>query len=438
MNFNLLLKQFSDKGCKKIYIKLLSPNDNSKNQVYLGGDFSVLNILPFGEITEEGIGDWKRQRFKTRLDFYWLNEDGRLFNAPDAKLILYPKYPEVRFSGFLQGCENPPSALLNVRMENRLLFLGVAENGKIIGFVSSPESEISTEFNHKNIQEKDGIFYVIHTDRHLHDTDSRFLLIRELARIHNTGWINSKRLGSRKEILPCNSSNCGGYTLEAELGITPNGYAEPDFLGWEIKQFNVLNFHKMNSSVITLMTPEPTGGHYVEHGVESFIRRYGYADKRGRAERMNFGGIYKAGLFHTATKLTLMLSGFDQYNSKIIDINGSINLIDQDQKVAASWSFSSLLKHWGRKHARAAYIPSLCQKDPVRKYLYGDKVLLCTGTDFIFFLKQLSYGHIYYDPGIKLENFNTNPKIKRRSQFRIKSLYLSELYSKSELIKTVE
>jgi hypothetical protein len=31
------------------------------------------------------------------------------------------------------------------------------------------------------------------------------------------------------------SSNCGGYTLEAELGATPNGYSEPDFMGWEIK-----------------------------------------------------------------------------------------------------------------------------------------------------------------------------------------------------------
>jgi len=28
-------------------------------------------------------------------------------------------------------------------------------------------------------------------------------------------------------------SNRGGYTLEAELGITPNGYSEPDFMGWE-------------------------------------------------------------------------------------------------------------------------------------------------------------------------------------------------------------
>ncbi len=33
--------------------------------------------------------------------------------------------------------------------------------------------------------------------------------------------------------------------LEAELGVTPNGYSEPDFMGWEIKQFGVKKFDKI-------------------------------------------------------------------------------------------------------------------------------------------------------------------------------------------------
>lgn len=33
-------------GAVRLYAKKLSPNDNSKNQVYLGGDFSSLNIIP--------------------------------------------------------------------------------------------------------------------------------------------------------------------------------------------------------------------------------------------------------------------------------------------------------------------------------------------------------------------------------------------------------
>ncbi|NBB79254.1 MAG: hypothetical protein GVY36_07375 [Verrucomicrobia bacterium] len=33
-------------GAKKIFAKELAPNDNSKNQVYFGEDFSALQIIP--------------------------------------------------------------------------------------------------------------------------------------------------------------------------------------------------------------------------------------------------------------------------------------------------------------------------------------------------------------------------------------------------------
>ena len=50
MNLKNLKSLFIDNGCTKIYIKKLSPNDNSKNQVYFGGSFDILNILPISEI----------------------------------------------------------------------------------------------------------------------------------------------------------------------------------------------------------------------------------------------------------------------------------------------------------------------------------------------------------------------------------------------------
>lgn len=93
------------------------------------------------------------------------------------------------------------------------------------------------------------------------------------------GWIDSKRLDRDGNILACNAPNCGGYTLEAELGIIPNGYSAPDFLGWEIKQFGVKKFTRINNAIITLMTPEPNGGIYKNEGIEYFLKHYGYADK---------------------------------------------------------------------------------------------------------------------------------------------------------------
>jgi len=434
MNLTNLKKIFADHGCQKLFVKRLSPNDNSKNQVYLGGSFGILNIFPLSTITNESAGDWKRERFKATLNFSWVDSDGLLFPAPNAQLVLYPKYPEVRFSGFLSGCQKPPSELMSVRLADRLLFFGVSNNGVIIGFVTAPDSEISNEFNSIISDDELGVFKVINLSL---ITNNREKLLSELLRIHNSEWIVSKRLDKYSNILPCKSPNCGGYTLEAELGITPNGYSEPDYLGWEIKQFGVTNFEHINSRVITLMTPEPTNGYYVDHGVEAFIRKYGYDDHNGRADRMNFGGIHKFGLTHPTTELTLNLTGFDKETGKIRSTDGRISLVDKAGSDAASWSFSSMLLHWNRKHNQACYVPSMLDRNEPIRYKYGNKVILGTGTDFIFFLQQMVVGNIYYDPGIKLENISTHPTTKRRSQFRIKSQNLSNLYKTSEIVRLI-
>lgn len=431
MNLTNLKSLFAEKGCQKIYIKKLSPNDNSKNQVYLGGSFEILNVLPISGIRTEAAGDWNRERFKASLNFSWIGDDGNIYPAPNSQLILYPKYPEVRFSGFLAGCENSPSELMTQRLANRLLFFSVANNGTVLGYVASPSSEIANDFNSVETTDEHGIFKIIDLPQ---AQNNRERLLAELYRIHQLDWIVSKRLDREGNILPCLSSNCGGYTLEAELGITPNGYSEPDYLGWEVKQFGVTNFARINSSVVTLMTPEPTNGYYVSEGVEAFIRRYGYEDLVGRADRMNFGGIHKSGERHARTNLKIELVGFDQTTGKIRNTEGKIALLDTDNNEAASWSFSSLLLHWNRKHNQACYVPSLSDIADGRKYKYGDTVILGTGTDFQLFLSQMALGNIYYDPGIKLENISTRPKVKRRSQFRIKSQHLRNLYRTSEVV----
>lgn len=443
MNLKSLLKIYSDKACKKLYVKKLSANDNSKNQVYLGGSFDILNIFPIKEIISDNEGDWKRTRFKTKIDFNWVSDDGSLNNAPDAQLILYPKYPEVRFSGFLKGVKEAPSDLMANRIEGRLLFFGISNVGKIIGYVSSPDSEVSNEFNHLPNLKEVGVFKEItFYDGHI-ESNSKLKLLTELKRIHLLGWIDAKRLDRNKNVLPCVSTNCGGYTLEAELGITPNGYSEPDYLGWEVKQFGVNDFKKYDSQVITLMTPEPTHGYYVEKGIEAFIKRYGYEDKKGRESRINFGGIYKHGKVTESTNLKLIVEGFDFSSQKITNTDGFIGLIDQDYNIASSWSFVSLLKHWNTKHANACYVPSQNRKDDLlypfskQQYFYGNKIIMGSSTDFSLLLKQVINGNVYYDPGIKLELAIEGKRkqfIKRRSQFRIKSINLSSLYKENEII----
>lgn len=431
MNLQNLKSLFIDNGCTKIYIKKLSPNDNSKNQVYFGGSFEILNILPISEIKNEEAGDWNKERFKASINFSWIADDGNLFPAPNAQLILYPKYPEVRFSGFLQKCQNPPSALMTQRLADRLLFFSVAKSGTILGYVADPNSEIANEFaNQQNITEH-GVFKVIELPQ---VANNRADLINELLRIHQLGWIKSKRLDRLGNLMACEAPNCGGYTLEAELGITPNGYSEPDFLGWEVKQFGVANFARVNSAIITLMTPEPTDGIYRTDGAEAFLRQYGYADRTGREDRINFGGVHKMGVRHPLTNLEMQLIGFDAESGKIRNTNGRISLVDINGNETASWSFASMLLHWNRKHNQACYVPSLSETKTERQYKYGNNIILGTGTDFQLFLGQMANGNIYYDPGIKMENASTKPKIKKRSQFRIKSQNLPNLYKVNEVL----
>jgi hypothetical protein len=433
MNLIKLQKILGENGCQKVYVKALSPNDNSKNQVYFArGSWELLNIFPISDIKNESPGKWEKERFKASISFYWIDNSGHLSHAPKSQLILYPKYPEIRFSGFLDQCENAPSELMTSRLEKRVLFLSITSKGHILGYVASPNSEIATEFNNLKTEEKIGVFKVFNLPQ---AANSRGKLLDELYRIHLLNWINSKRLDKTGQTLPCNASNCGGYTLEAELGIIPNGYSEPDFLGWEVKQFGVKKFTLLKSSVITLMTPEPTSGFYISNGIEAFLRNYGYNDTKGRSDRVNFGGIHKVGMKCKKTSLVLELVGFDKEERKIKNTDGKIVLLDANDNEAASWSFSSLLLHWNRKHNQACYVPSLTDKDNGRKYKYGKSVVLGTGTDFQYFLSLMSTGHVYYDPGIKGESFSIKPQIKKRSQFRIKSRDLKSLYNTFEVVE---
>lgn len=422
---------FANAGCTHLYAKVLAENDNSKNQVYFGPDFKALNLFPTERIVAADSGR-SGSIFKAKLNFSWLLENGSAVTAPGAQLILYPQYPEVRFSGFLRGCRLPPSELMRTRQRGRVLFLGVTEES-VLGLVVSATSPIAQEFQAQFVQPTIGVFNELILPRILSETAARIDLLKELKRIHTKGWIESKQLDKHGLVLACNAPQCGGLTLEAELGIPKNSKSEPDFYGWEVKQHNVSNFENLNSGAITLMTPEPTGGYYKTEGVPAFIRKFGYPDKHGRPDRFNFGGVHKVGVWNKSTGLGIRLLGYDMSKHQILNATGAVQLVSQQGDVAASWNFTGLLEHWTRKHQKAVYVPSQCLKEPERKYRYGDKVRLAMRTDFLLFLKAMSDGAVYYDPGIKMVASKQGAVVKRRSQFRVSSGNIPRLYETVEI-----
>jgi hypothetical protein len=444
MTLQQLAKLFANAGCVSLYAKQLAENDNSKNQVYFAGAVEALNVFPSTEIYAENTK--KGPSFKARLNYSWLLEDGRTAPSPHAQLILYSQYPEVRFSGFLLGCKEAPSKLMMDRERaklalasereklcDRVLFMGVTSDRKVLGHVVAGNSEIAGEFRARNFPHAFVVFRQIPLPSVPEDSETKNALLLELHRIHELGWIQSKQLDSTGITKPCNAPQCGGFTLEAELRIPKNSQAEPDFLGWEVKQHKVSSFFRPESGgAITLMTPEPTQGLYRERGAEEFVRRYGYTDMNGIPDRLNFGGVHYSGVPHAKTGLTMVVHGYDIASHKITDAQGAIRLIDTEGNIAAAWPFAGLLSHWSRKHSKAVYVPSLSRDHPYLQYSYGNLVRLAQRTDSLKLLKALASGQVFYDPGIKLEDASTKPKLKKRSQFRIKSNNISFLYETVE------
>lgn len=423
MSLKELVARMLATGVRQLLFKELAQNDNSKNQVYLAGSLDILNLLPMGPVRNE-ITDSGTPILKAPLSFRWLSLDGSLVKAPHAQLILYPQYPEVRFSGFLRGANGAPNSLMASRAVGRGLFLGVGNGDDVVGYVDD-DPALLKEVQALGSLPETGVF------RHLPlgaaDT-SRVRLLSQLGTISRKQWIRAQRLHPGGVLGPCNGTNCGGYTLEAELGILPNGRSDPDYEGWELKSHAVTRFDSLGVGQLTLMTPQPTGGLYRDIGPDAFVRTYGYADGN-IADRLNFSTPHRYGVRNRLTGLTLKLTEFDATNLRILDPRGALCLVSDDGTMAAQWHYSNLLEHWNRKHAKAAFVPSLCRREPEIGYRYGETVRLGEGTDFLRLLAAVSSGAAWYDPGIKIEGASgPRPRLKQRSQFRIRSADLSQLY----------
>lgn len=421
-----ILARLRGLGATRVLAKELAENDNTKQQIYLGGSFDALNILPFGELyPEPGL---KRPTLKASVPLSWMDESGQVAPAPAAKLILYPKYPEVRLSGFLRGCPTAPIRDMQPvpgrerrhrnAPDGRVLLLGISADRTITAFLIRAGSRIAAEFS-AFVATRRAATAGVFLDLPLEVTSSRDQLLARLRDIHAAGWHQSSRLTAAGTRIAYVARNGAGYTLEALLGVIPNGRAEPDFLGWEIKA--------CGSDRVTLMTPEPDAGYYGTHGVEAFLRRYG---RQTANDTLYFTGTHRVGETCQTTGQRLLMEGFDATKGRITDADGGLRLVTDDDTVAAAWSFPRLLQHWGRKHASAAYVPYSMREDR-KEYRFDSPALLGEGTDFVRFLVAMAAGSVVYDPGPKLMGASTSrPKTKARSQFRIQRRALAGLYDR--------
>lgn len=427
-NITSLLRRFSELGAINAFCKPLAENDNSKQQIYLGGSFDVVQIFPFHNI--ESTENGKNSTYKAKLDFLWIDEH-QTERAFGAQLILYPQYPEVRLSGFLKNCRIAPNEFLrpipsgmrqfNNGLDGRVLFFGVTKERETLAYLAPAGSPLAIEFTHNQTKyEQKGVLFNLP----LAERNSKIILLERLAEIRNFGWQPSVKLNTNGELKPYEARNGGGYTLEALLGIIPNGRSEPDFMGWEIKGYS--------KTRVTLMTPEPTGGLYGEEGVEAFVRNFG---KPTANDTLYFTGLHKVNKRNDKTGLTLVVNGFNSARNIIENVTGAVELLTDNGECAASWSFEGLLMKWNKKHAQAAYIPYKSNQSTPLAYQYKSPALMGEGTNFNLYLRALIDGLVVFDPASKVMNPNgNNSTVKARSQFRITVSKLQHLYQKFESV----
>ena len=413
-------------GALRLLVKELAPNDNSKNQPYLASDHSLagFSIIPARDISAVG------RNFRADVDLAWLDDVGRAWPAPHAKVIQYRRYPEVRLSGFLLGCKNPPSKLMNTREPGRVLFLGVTGSGAIAHVVGAG-SPLAAEARAMIAAGTTTRVSALHELPMSLGLTNEQMLLRRLAEIHREGWIDGKRLRADGEIVPYAARNAGGMTLEAEFGIAANSVPLPDYLGWEVKGLSAKDYLKpAPGSVITLITVQPRGGFYAEHGIVEFVRRFGYPDKSGKPDRLNFGGRYLFGVPVPLTGAQLRIEGY--HPDAGIEPEGRLVLMMKDGTEGATWPFADLLEHWTRKHARAVFVPYE-RSDPgtAAQFRFSPQVLLGWDSELTRFIHQMWLGSANYDPACKLERVSTSaPKAKHRHQFRTTLSKLEGLYDR--------
>lgn len=437
--FSDLERCYRQNGVQYILVKKLAENDNSKNQIYLGSGYSVLQDLPSGQWREQQAPEGctrTRIRLKAGVEFYWTST-ARFSQAPYTQLILYPQYPEVRLSGFLYGCERAPSQLMSARLAGRILFMGIAGN-RVLAYVAHPESCLAQDrYLHARLRAAPecGVLRKIYTQP-ANIADNLRKLLEGLKAVNQQRWIESRRLDREGRWVPCHAPNCGGYTLEASFGITPNGAPLPDYLGWELKAIRSAAWPGLAPAArITLMTPEPVFGLYVSD-MDLFRARYAHP-VRPNAEVQYFTGCRPIGRAPRAGGLVMELRGFS--GGRVTAPDAAIILLDKERDcIAAGWSLSSVLNHWRAKHAQTAYVPYKKREGPL-SFWYSPRIILGFGDDFQNFLEGCSKGLIVYDPAVKFKQHGTRWSVdKKRNQFRTVARNLCELYTKIEDINLEE
>ena len=411
-------------GCEYAYFKILGPNNNSKQQVYLAGDLRDLNWLPHGEVTQ-AVGSSRKPRsggpiLHVAIDLFWLTADGPE-RAPHAQLIAYPQYPEVRLSGLLRDSPGAPSELLRIdqrgKEPGRVLLLAPWGTKGVIAALVGPETEAAAHVRRLAAGSNDLIGRWALSDSREEPTLES--LLGDLADVVAQGWIQGERMRPDRVVVPYNARNAGGYTLEARLGIPSNADPAADVNGvGELKQVG------RASGRLTLMDLPPVKGAFCDLVPLEFFKRFGRETKHGR--RMDF---------------TFARSRGHRFEYRHGDPEEGVSdafVLSTGDAVIGEWPLAHVASHWTRKHRRTVVVQSEMARDKsgFRLFRYLPTVWIHEGARLGRLMEATEAGHLRIDPGCRIERRSDDGwgDAKTRFGFRIATKHLGGLYERSEKV----
>ena len=439
--YRVALDEFRRRGVRRLFVKHLARNDNDKNQIYISPDLDGIGNLLRGRLSDgsESTSVAKPQsspglaKMEVHLDWAWIGSDGDAV-APNTKLIYYFQYPEVRLSGFLSGCTDPPDALRRRRLDlygARVLFFGSTGNrvfGRVIaGPPGTTFREIPGSYPSPVAQSLLEVQLGAATpqlssrprtpgmDRESDPGSATEERIRGLI----GPWHPCVRLKDASQgPVPFSGPQRAGYTLEALLGVASNASSGPDLDGSELKTFRF-------SRKVTLMTPVADGGREKVLGMRKFLERYGREGRDG--ESMRFTGTYLVGSVTQGRTLVLEKAG-----SHVLETTGAALVESDPLTVLSRWSRDHLSSHWLAKHDSTFYVDY--ELHPTENQIRFCGYFRCEGTSPERLFRAIAAGTVYYDPAHTLKN----GQLKTRPQWRISTARRTLTDSLNSLYRSVE
>lgn len=429
MDLAAAVQALRDNGADRVLLKRLSHNDSSQGQVYLRTSEVALRDLRVDWETAEVIArEGQEPRLWMRPTTRWMDDTGQTIPAPHAKVIFYPQYPEARLSGFAKGV--PPGFggrnVLRDRGHGRTMLLGLTPEGGWLVWVGRPSD---AEVNGLRTRELPGNPFVEVLPPRA--TDPAVIwsdLLAEVTQLVAGPPLPPVKLkpDGTKEKTKLSDPHSSGWALEAALGIPANSAPGPDYRGLvELKTFSGYR--------ISLMTPEPTAGVYVDRSKAEFMNRWGKPAKSwtpalGPPKKLYFNGQHRLNEVKDTNPLTLRIHGWTEQFPDRWDATGHLALRDDvTGDVGALWPLVKMNAKWMEKHPEALYVQY--KRVPSGFQLTG-AVIACHGTDFRLFMMGLRTGTVIFDPGTSMPT--KTQSVHSRSQWRTYKNLLLALYDEVE------